>query len=116
MNRIKELRLEFGYTQQDLATKLNGAKSTIAMYENETRKPSLEILLKLSEIFDCSIDYILGKSDIRNNNEAKLDNMEIAFASGIRGLNKKNQETLKNIMEGLLAKQEIENNKNKKEK
>ena len=42
--------------------------------------------------------------------------MEIAFASGIRGLNKKNQETLKNIMEGLLAKQEIENNKNKKEK
>jgi len=34
MNRIKSLREEFGYTQQELANKLDGAKSTIAMYEN----------------------------------------------------------------------------------
>lgn len=66
MNRIKKLREEFGYTQQDLANKLNGAKSTIAMYENETRKPSMEILIKLSEVFNVSIDYILCKTDIRN--------------------------------------------------
>ena len=36
------------------------------MYENETRKPSMEVLIKLSEIFNCSIDYLLGKIDIRN--------------------------------------------------
>lgn len=36
------------------------------MYENETRKPSMEVLIKLSEIFNCSIDYLLGKTDIRN--------------------------------------------------
>ena len=66
MNRIKLLREEFGMTQQDLADKLEGAKSTIAMYEKEDRKPSLEVLVKLSEIFNCSIDYILCKSDIRN--------------------------------------------------
>lgn len=69
MNRIKILREEFGYTQQDLADKIDGAKSTIAMYENETRKPSLEVLVKLSEIFNCSIDYILCKTDIRNPGE-----------------------------------------------
>lgn len=66
MNRIKKLREEFRITQQELADKLNGAKSTIAMYENETRKPSMEVLIKLSEIFNCSIDYLLGKSDIKN--------------------------------------------------
>ena len=66
MNRIKKLREEFQMTQQELADKLNGAKSTIAMYENETRKPSMEVLIKLSEIFNCSIDYLLGKSDIKN--------------------------------------------------
>lgn len=65
MNRIKKLREEFHMTQQELADKLNGAKSTIAMYENETRKPSMEVLIKLSEIFNCSIDYLLGKSDIK---------------------------------------------------
>lgn len=69
MNRIKKLREDFGYTQQDLANKINGAKSTIAMYENETRKPSLEILVKLSDIFNCSIDYLLCKTDIRNSGE-----------------------------------------------
>lgn len=66
MNRIKKLREEFGYTQQDLANKLNGSKSVIGLYENEMRKPSLEILVKLSEIFDCSIDYILCKTNIKN--------------------------------------------------
>jgi transcriptional regulator with XRE-family HTH domain len=67
MNRIKILREELNMTQQELADKLGGAKSSVAMYENEDRKPSLEILIKLSEIFDCSIDYILGKTNIRNN-------------------------------------------------
>ena len=66
MNRIKMLREELGMTQQELADKLEGAKSTIAMYEKGDRKPSLEVLVKLSEIFNCSIDYILCKTDIRN--------------------------------------------------
>jgi transcriptional regulator with XRE-family HTH domain len=81
MNRVKILREEFGYTQQELADKLDGAKSTIAMYENETRKPSLEVLIKLSEIFNCSIDYILCKSDVRNPEEIK--NVQFANAGGL---------------------------------
>lgn len=66
MNRIKNLREEFGYTQQDLANKLDSSKSVIGLYESETRKPSMEVLIKLSEIFNVSIDYILCKTDIRN--------------------------------------------------
>lgn len=71
MNRIKQLREENNWTQLELSKKMNCAMSSIAMYESETRKPSMEVLLKLSEIFDCSIDYILGKSDIRNTEEFK---------------------------------------------
>ena len=69
MNRIKMLREENGLTQQELADKINGAKSTVAMYEKGNRKPSLEILVKLSEIFNCSIDYILCQSDIRTSKQ-----------------------------------------------
>lgn len=73
MIRIKQLREELGYTQQELADKLKKAKSTIAMYENETRKPSLKVLKQLSNIFDCSVDYILGISEKREkDNESKL--------------------------------------------
>ena len=77
MNRIKKIREELGLTQQELADKLDCAKSTIAMYENETRKPSLEILVKLSEIFNCSIDYLLGKTEVRNPRQQE----EIAWLS-----------------------------------
>lgn len=73
MIRIKQLREELGYTQQELADKLKKAKSTIAMYENETRKPSLKVLKQLSNIFDCSVDYILGISEKREkDNESEL--------------------------------------------
>ena len=81
MNRIKILREELNMTQQELADKLDGAKSTVAMYEKGDRKPSMEVLLKLSEIFDCSIDYLLGKSDIRNPEELK--NVRFANAGGL---------------------------------
>ncbi len=67
MNRIKMLREKYGMTQQELADKLDGAKSTVAMYEKGDRKPSLEILIKLSEIFNCSMDYLMGRTDYKND-------------------------------------------------
>ena len=80
MNRIKSLREELHMTQQDLANKLDGAKSSIAMYENETRKPSMEVLIKLSEIFNCSIDYLLCKTDIRNPENLDTDKINIGLS------------------------------------
>lgn len=112
MNRIRQLRKEFGFTQQDLADKLNCSKSIIGLYENELRKPSIEVLLSLSRIFDCNIDYLLGVSDIRSILD--LDDMDIAFSNGIKGLNDENKETLKNIMKGLLLKQNMEEQNNLK--
>lgn len=69
MNRIKQLREANNWTQLELSKKMDCAMSSIAMYENETRKPSLEVLVKLSEIFNCSIDYILCKTDIKNSEQ-----------------------------------------------
>lgn len=82
MNRIKNLREELNITQQELADKLDCSKSVIGLYENDRRKPSLEVLLKLSEIFNCSIDYILGKSDIKNIEEE----FEFAYHKETEGL------------------------------
>lgn len=110
MNRIKELRDEFGYTQQELAQKLESSKSSIGMYENGFRKPSLEILVKLSEIFHCSIDYLLYKTDVRNPEDLELNNIDLAFANGLRGLNNDNKKVAIEIIKGLKAKQDIEDN------
>lgn len=110
MNRIKQLREENNITQEELAKKLNlASKGIISMYEKEDRKPSLEILMRLSEIFDCSIDYILGKSNIRNPEKVNIDDVDVAFANGVKGLNETNKMIIKNTLEALLAKQEKDN-------
>ena len=114
MNRIKLLREEFNMTQQELADKLQGAKSTIAMYEKGDRKPSLEVLVKLSEIFNCSIDYILCKTDIRNPEKIDINDADVAFANGVKALNDTNKMIIKNTLEALLAKQE-QDKENKEE-
>ena len=63
--RIKELRNKYHYTQTKLAEKVGVTKSTIASYENDTRLPSLDVLIKLSKVFKVSVDSILlDRSDV----------------------------------------------------
>lgn len=62
--RIKSLRTEKGITQSELAKTLNIARSTLSQYESNQRTPSDDMKLKLSSIFDVSIDYLLGLTDI----------------------------------------------------
>ncbi len=58
-SRIKELRNENRLTQKELAEKVGVTKSTIAAYENDTRLPSYEVLIKLANVFKVSIDSLL---------------------------------------------------------
>lgn len=102
MNRIKQLREEQKLTQQELADKLKCSKSIIGLYESEIRKPSLEVLVKLSEIFNCSIDYILCKTDIRNIE----DEFKFAYHKEIEGL------TEEEIKEALEFYKMVKNRKN----
>lgn len=94
MNRIKQLREENNWTQLELSQKMDCAMSSIAMYEKGDRKPSMEVLIKLSEIFDCSIDYLLGKSDIRNPEEVKK--VQFANSGGLdtKGLDEEDMKEL----------------------
>ena len=65
---LKKIRQENNLTQEELAKKINTSRSNIANYENDKNMPSIDILEKLSEIFNCSIDYLLGKADIKTPN------------------------------------------------
>lgn len=113
--RIKQLRLEHKWTQEYVCEKLNISSGALSRYETSMYEPkSLELVKDFADLFGVSTDFLLGKSDIRNPQQVNLDDMDIAFASGIKGLNKQNQETLKNIMDGLLAKQKIEEDKKEK--
>ena len=61
--RLKELREEYGYSQQKLAEMLLIKQNTYSQYENGARDLPIEYLIKLSEIYSVSTDYILGLRD-----------------------------------------------------
>ena len=67
MNRIKFLREEKGIFQKDLAELLNITTPAINYYENEKRAIDTKTASILADYFNVSIDYLLGKTDIRTN-------------------------------------------------
>ena len=59
-NRLKELRLQAGLTQKQLADQLGITKSVVSFYELRERTPSPEVLVKLAAVFHVSSDFLLG--------------------------------------------------------
>ena len=58
--RIKELRKSRNLTQRAFAERLNITKSTVAAYENGSRLPSYDVLLKIADAFHVTTDTLLG--------------------------------------------------------
>ncbi len=61
--RLKELRIEKGLSQNDLAKLLRMSKMAISHWELGHSEPSIEQLITLAEYFAVSADYLIGKND-----------------------------------------------------
>jgi len=61
--RLKELRLEKGDSQEDIAKLLNMSKMAVSHWESGHSEPSIEQLKILARYFDVSVDYLVGFSD-----------------------------------------------------
>lgn len=71
--RLKQLRAEHHLTQEDLSKKLNVGRTTISGYEKGSIKPSNDVLMEMAKIFNCTTDYLLGKTDVRNYDFSRFD-------------------------------------------
>lgn len=60
---FKGLRLAHGYTQDELAKKLNFSKSRVNMYERGDREPNIETLELISDFFNVDMNFLLGRTD-----------------------------------------------------
>lgn len=112
--RIKELRTEKQLTQEALAELLPGVsgKSSIANYENGSNFPSDEVKLKLCEIFNCTLDYLMCNSDIRNLESIEIDNDKIKIGLSTNDYENITDEQKKQIEE--FAKYVLKDNKKDK--
>jgi putative transcriptional regulator len=81
--RLKNLRKEAGFTQVDVASKLGISQPAYASWERGVKKPTQENLVKIAQIFNVSIDYLVGNSEEKLD---ELDNIELLFRMNSKGL------------------------------
>lgn len=61
--RIKELRNKYNLSQVQLAVKLSVTKQSVSNWENDNIVPSVELLVRIAQLFGVSTDYLLGLDD-----------------------------------------------------
>ena len=76
-SRIKEARIQKGFTQEYLAKKIGVTKSAIANYENEISTPKIELLYKLFDVLQCDANYLY--QDEMNSLADKDENMTLSL-------------------------------------
>lgn len=61
--RLKECRKEKGYTQGQVAIYCDITEKAYQNYELMTREPKLEILIRIADLFEVSLDYLVGRTN-----------------------------------------------------
>ena len=87
--RLKELRKQAHLTQVELAGKLGIVQSSYADWERGKKKPTQENLVKIAQVLNVSVDYLVGNSEEKAD---ELDNIELLFRMSSKGLTDEEKE------------------------
>ena len=74
---IKKLRVAGNYSQVDIAKKLSITKQTVSNWENNNIQPSVDMLVKIADLFGVTTDYLLGRESVTKIDVGGLDDEEI---------------------------------------
>lgn len=107
--RLKQLREQAGYSQEELAKLLNTSRSRIGMYEQGRRQPDFEMQEAIADLFNVSFDYLFGRSeqDILTEQLASLaDGPEeikdfLDFYTDYKHLDQKSRDAVWNLLKSL---------------
>ncbi|WP_343092206.1 helix-turn-helix transcriptional regulator [Streptococcus sanguinis] len=90
--RLKELRKQAHLTQVELAKLLGIGQSSYADWERGKKKPTQENLVKIAQVLNVSVDYLVGNSEDKSD---ELDNIELLFRMNSKGLTEGEKEIFK---------------------
>jgi len=90
--RLKELRKKAHLTQVELASKLGIVQSSYADWERGKKKPTQDNLVKIAQVLNVSVDYLVGNSEEKAD---ELDNIELLFRMNSKGLTKEEKAVFK---------------------
>lgn len=105
-SRLKALRAEKGWSQSELAEKVGADGRQISRYENGHITPSAEVLVKLAQELDCSVDYLLLEEAPRR--PIGIEDSDLAERLGdLKLLTDEDRASVLHILDALLAKNRI---------
>ena len=90
--RLKKLRKQAQLTQVDVAKKLGISQPAYASWEHGVKKPTQENLVKIAQVLNVSVDYLVGNSEEKID---ELDNIELLFRMNSKGLTDEEKEIFK---------------------
>lgn len=96
MNRLRELRQAHEWKQSDLAAMLSTSVQSVSRYENEDRGLDVGLVHKLCDIFGCSADYLLCRTDLPS---AELTEEESALIAAFRRCDERARDMVKLALE-----------------
>lgn len=99
--RVRDLRTAKGVTMEELAGAIGVTKSRVNMWENNGTIPREEALLKLSEYFNVSTDYLLG-NDERDGKSPKRPKLNY-LQRNLSKLDDRQLETAENMLKAVFA-------------
>lgn len=105
---LKSLRKEYGISQQILADTLCISQQSVNHYENREIEPDIATLSQMADYFETSIDYIVGRTDVRRKIEKTmpyyLNEEEGEIISRYRMLNTKERQCVAQVIDTLAEK------------
>ena len=106
--RLKELRTERGMSQKALAQAIGITQQSVNSFENHDAAPSFPTLLRMADLFDTSIDYLVGRTEIRNRTEfvgePELSEQEAEVIKRYRALSEKEKQCIDLMLQTLTEK------------
>ncbi len=103
MKRLRQLRIARHMSQQRLAIELNLTQAAVSKYEKGLSEPDISTLKTISELFNVSVDYLIGASDIpARYTRADLSEDDILLLNNYRRLNKIEKAKAYAYIQGLL--------------
>lgn len=71
--RLRQMRMKRGFTQQRLADTLDIALRSYQCYETGTRTPNYELLIRIADVLDVSLDYLMGRDEFMKSHGVSFD-------------------------------------------
>ena len=111
--RLKKLRKQVQLTQVEVAEKLGISQPAYASWERGVKKPTQENLVKIAQVLNVSVDYLVGNSGEKSD---ELDNIELLFRMNTNGLTEEEKKVFKKELIEFMEERKktfLKNNKNK---